>query len=290
MRKNIFVVIVTYNGAQWLEKCIQSLEASLYPINILVVDNHSTDTSVSVVKSFSKVQLIESDGNLGFGKANNIGIRKAIKQGADYVFLLNQDTWIYPDTIQNLVAVAEQNPKYGIVSPMHFSADEVTLDSNFDTYYNRKTNTLSSLVDQVPFVNAAAWMLSSKVIEKVGDFEPLFEHYGEDRNYSDRVRFHGFKTVVVKNAKICHDRFISRSFSKDVKQAKFKMLAEVLNVNHAWIPSYFYAFKNVVGLPKYFSKYYSFSQVCSMFFSLFGYYILLKLRFITILKARKSYR
>ena len=290
MRKNIFVVIVTYNGAQWLEKCIQSLEASLYPINILVVDNHSTDTSVSVVKSFSKVQLIESDVNLGFGKANNIGIRKAIKQGADYVFLLNQDTWIYPDTIQNLVAVAKQNPKYGIVSPMHFSADEVTLDSNFDTYYNRKTNTLSSLVDQVPFVNAAAWMLSSKVIEKVGYFEPLFEHYGEDRNYSDRVRFHGFKTVVVKNAKICHDRFISRSFFKDVKQAKFKMLAEVLNVNHAWIPSYFYAFKNVVGLPKYFSKYYSFSQVCSMFFSLFGYYILLKLRFITILKARKSYR
>lgn len=290
MRKNIFVVIVTYNGAQWLEKCIQSLEVSLYPINILVVDNHSTDTSVSVVKSFSNVQLIESDANLGFGKANNIGIRKVIEQGADYVFLLNQDTWIYPDTIQNLVTVAEQNPKYGIVSPMHFAADEVTLDSNFDTYYNRKTNTLSSLVDEVPFVNAAAWLVSSKVIEKVGYFEPLFDHYGEDRNYSDRIEFHGFKTVVVKNAKICHDRTISRTFSKDVKQAKFKMLAEVLNVNHAWIPSYFNAFKNVVGLPKYFSKYYSFSQVSSMFFSLFGYYILLKLHFITILKTRKSYR
>ena len=68
------------------------------------------------------------------------------------------------------------------------------------------------------------------------------------------------------------------------------MLAEVLNVNHNYIVGLFKAFRNVIGLPKYFAKYYSFSKVFAMFWQLFGYYILLKLHFLTLLKARKSYK
>ncbi len=173
---------------------------------------------------------------------------------------------------------------------MHFSPDETSLDANFEMYWKRRINSISENVDEVPFVNAAAWLLSRELIEKVGYFEPMFNHYGEDRNYSDRVRFHGFKTVIVKNSKIYHDRTITRSFQKDVKQSKFKMLAEVLNVNHNFIIGLLKAFQNVIGLPKYFSKYYSLSKVFSMFWQLLGYYILLKVHFITILKARKRYK
>lgn len=290
VEKKIVVIIVTYNGAKWLKKCFQSLEESSYKVNTIVVDNNSTDNSIEIIQSFPKIQLIQSAENLGFGKANNLGIQKALELGADYVFLLNQDTWVFPETISNLVKVAESNEQYGIVSPLHYSGDEIHLDVNFEIYCKRKTNSISEQVDEVPFVNAAAWLLSKKTIEKVGFFEPLFQHYGEDRNYTDRILYHKYKTVVVKNTKICHDRVISRSLKKDCTQAKFRILAEVLNVNNNLIISYLKGFQSVLGLPKYFLKFYSFPKVFSMFCQLLGYFILLKFHFLTILKARKSYK
>lgn len=290
MQQNVVVIIVTFNGSKWLNKCLQSLAQSILPVSVIAIDNASTDDSVPILKQYSFVDVIQLETNLGFGKANNIGIQKALDQNFDYCFLLNQDTWIEPNTLDNLVAVALENEKFGIISPMHFSPDETSLDANFEMYWKRRTNSISENIDEVPFVNAAAWLLSRELIEKVGYFEPMFNHYGEDRNYTDRVHYHNFKIVVVKNSKIYHDRTITRSFQKDVKQSKYKMLAEVLNVNHNFIIGFLKAFQNVIGLPKYFSKYYSLSIVFSMFWQLFGYYILLKLHFITILKARKRHK
>ncbi|MEQ3690595.1 MAG: glycosyltransferase family 2 protein [Flavobacterium sp.] len=289
MEKKVVVIIVTYNGAKWLRKCFQSLEDSTCKVETIVVDNNSSDNSVEIIQSFPKIQLIQSAENLGFGKANNIGIQKASELNADYVFLLNQDTWVYPETISNLVEVAESNKQFGIISPIHYSGDEVHLDANFETYWKRKTNSITENVDEVPFVNAAAWLLSKNTIGKVGYFEPMFQHYGEDRNYIDRMLFHQYKTVVVKNAKICHDRVITRNFNKDCTQAKFKILAEVLNPSNNLIVSYLKGFKSVLGLPKYFLKFYSFSKVFRMFLQLLGYYSLLKFHFISIIKARRSY-
>lgn len=289
VEKKVVVIIVSYNGAKWLRKCFQSLEDSTCKVETIVVDNNSSDNSVEIIQSFPKIQLIQSAENLGFGKANNIGIQKASELNADYVFLLNQDTWVFPETISNLVQVAEANEQYGIVSPLHYSGDEVHLDESFETYWNRKTKSISDNIDEVPFVNAAAWLLSKKTIERVGYFEPLFQHYGEDRNYTDRMLFYQYKTVVVKNAKICHDRVITRNFNKDCTQAKFRILAEVLNPNNNFINSYLKGFKSVLGLPKYFLKFYSFSKVFQMFLQLLGYYTLLNFHFLTIIKARRSY-
>lgn len=289
MEQNVFVIIVTYNGEHWLHKNLESLRASQYPVKTIVVDNNSTDSSVAIVKSFPEVELIVSSSNLGFGQANNLGIKKAQEEGADYVFLLNQDAWIFTDTIEKLVKAASQDMSFGIISPFHLGGDEKTTDQNFETYWQRKIKTLASGVDEVPFVNAAAWMLPVTVINKIGYFEPLFSHYGEDRNYSNRLRFHGYKTVVITDAKICHDRIISRSFNKDAIQSKFQMLNQVLDVNDHVFMGYLKAFKSVVGLPKYFFKYYGARKSLRLFSILFPYFIRLKLMIFTILKKRRSY-
>ncbi|GAA3616701.1 glycosyltransferase family 2 protein [Flavivirga amylovorans] len=288
--KNIFVVIVSYNGEKWLVKNLESLKQSLFPIKTIVIDNSSSDNTVEIVKSFSDVQLILSEKNLGFGKANNLGIKEALEQGADYVFLLNQDTWVYPETIGNLIRVAELDENYGILSPLHFSRDENVLDENFETYWNRKTNAISENVDEVPFVNAAAWLISKQVIEKVGYFEPMFNHYGEDRNYVDRVQYHRYKTVIVKDAKICHDRDIIRNFNKDSIQSKYKILGDVLNVNYSLFVAYLKGFRSVFGLPKYFYKYYTLPQVIQLFFKLSTYYLVLKVKAFSIIKKRGGYK
>lgn len=77
-------IIVTYNGAQWIEKCLDSLHECKVKTHILIVDNASTDNTLSIIREkYPEVELIESAKNLGFGKANNIGLRKALDERAD---------------------------------------------------------------------------------------------------------------------------------------------------------------------------------------------------------------
>src|SRR5690606_21109694 len=171
----------TYNGAHWMDKNIGSLLQSQYPVEIIVADNCSTDDTVAIVEKYPQVNLLKMASNLGFGKANNIGMKYALEQGADYVFLLNQDAWVFEDTIESLIFKMEANSKIGLMSPMHYDGTENNLDESFKTYYGRRRGKTGNNIAVVPFVNAAAWMLTRKCIETVGYFEPLFGHYGEDR-------------------------------------------------------------------------------------------------------------
>ena len=86
-----------------MDKNIQSLLNSQYPVEVIVADNDSTDNTVAIVEQYPRVTLLKMTSNLGFGKANDIGIRQALENGADYIFLLNQDAWIFDDTILSLV-------------------------------------------------------------------------------------------------------------------------------------------------------------------------------------------
>lgn len=288
MDKKIFVIIVTYNGARWIDKNIPSLLSSAYPLHIIVVDNKSTDNTLELLYRYQEIYVVASQTNLGFGKANNIGMQRALDLGADYLFLLNQDAWIFDATIGSLVSKMRQYPELGLLSPLHFSANDANLDQSFATYYSRKTEQLDKSVAVVPFVNAAAWLLSRKCVEKVGFFEPLFGHYGEDRNYSDRVKYHNFLIGIDADAKIVHDRIITRNFNKDITQSKFKILASLLNPTHGLFRAYFLGFKEVLGLPKYFSKFYGWSKAFNLLLKLSAYYITQVFNVGQISTARKN--
>ncbi|HBR55053.1 MAG TPA: glycosyltransferase family 2 protein [Flavobacteriaceae bacterium] len=290
MKKKVFVIIVSYNGEKWLEKNLSSLKNSIYPVKTIVVDNNSSDASSEIIRSFQDVQLINSKENLGFGLANNLAMKEALSKDADYLFLLNQDTWVFPETIGNLVSAAEEYNNFGILSPLHYSGNEVVLDESFETYWNRKTQTFEDKIDEVPFVNAAAWLIPRRVLEKVGYFEPLYRHYGEDRNYVTRVLFHNFKIGIVTNANICHDRIVKRNFKKDVTQSKYKILTEVLNINNSIVVGYTQGLINVFGLPKYFYKHYSIALVTQLFFKLIWYYLSLLFSVNMISNKRLSHK
>ena len=271
--KKVFVIIVTYNGARWIDRNIPSLLDSAYPVSIIVVDNKSTDDTVKLLRKYPQANVIHTGANLGFGKANNIGMQKALALGADYLFLLNQDAWVFKNTIGSLVTKMDTQKNFGIMSPQHFSGDGITLDESFKTYSLRKTGEITTdNIAIVPFVNAAAWMINRNCAERVGGFEPLFGHYGEDRNYCDRVFYHKFLIGVDADAKIIHDRVITRSFTKDVTQSQYKILATLLNINHRFSKGYLLAFKEVLGLPKYFSKFYGAGKTITLFLKLAGYY------------------
>jgi GT2 family glycosyltransferase len=201
----------------WIQKCLDSLLASSVKTEIIVIDNGSADETVNFIrKNYPQVDLIEANENLGFAKANNLGIKKAYEQGADYVFLLNQDAWTEKDTIEKLVEAFEKLPEAGIVSPVHLNGSKTDLDYSFIDLISR-TSVFNYLSDfyfsrvqefyETHFVNAAAWLISRKCIETVGGFDTLlFYHYGEDDNYCQRVIYHKFKIYIATTTTICHDR------------------------------------------------------------------------------------
>ena len=195
----------------WINRCLKS--CGDYPV--IVVDNASEDGTVDFIRSsFPDVYVIDQDENLGFGAANNIGIRYALDKEADFVFLLNQDAYLQPDTIENLIEVYSNNEVFGVISPIHLNGTGSALDKNFSFYLKQNDKLLFDFLCKesidvyysVNFVNAAAWLLPRGVLEEVGGFDPIFYHYGEDDNYCQRVLFHGFKVVVIPNAFIYHDR------------------------------------------------------------------------------------
>lgn len=213
---NIVVVIVSYNGEKWIRNCLGSLVSGTVPVKSIVIDNGSTDATTSIIeKEFPETRLIKSEKNLGFGQANNKGIQWALGQGADYVLLLNQDAWVETGTIEALVSTAKKYPSFGVVSPMHVNADHSELDYNFSSFitpdhcpglYSDVYLNKTGEVYEADFVNAACWLLSKACIDKIGLFDPLFYHYGEDRNYCQRVKYHGFKVGVCPGTRIVHDR------------------------------------------------------------------------------------
>jgi GT2 family glycosyltransferase len=287
LKKKISVVIVTYNGEIWIKKNIDSLLKSNYPIDIIVVDNASTDQSIALLKEYKSIKLIQNKNNLGFGKANNIGINSAINNGADAIFLLNQDTWVFENTITNLVEKLFENPELGIVSPMHYSADETNLDSSFGTYYNKfEEETDLNSIRIVPFVNAAAWLVSKECFQKTGYFEPIFNHYGEDRNFCDRVRFHGFKIGIVKDATICHDRIVELNSNKIILQSQYLVLIQIINCNNSLFKSLILGLNSVFGLPKFHFKSQGLLKSIYLFYKLKLYYFRLLLDIKTIKQIR----
>lgn len=288
MKHKITVVIVTYNGSKWIEKNFISLLNSTLPVSIVIVDNASTDSTLAIVAKFPEITCIKSEENLGFGRANNLGIRFAIEKGAEAIFLLNQDTWVFENTIQNLVEMAKKYPEFGILSPMHLTSNETDLDANFENYYKRQVQQISENLVQVPFVNAAAWLISSSCFKRVGLFEPEFRHYGEDRNFCDRMRYHGYKVGVCTTSKIVHDRSIVRNFNKDIVQSQFKIFCALLNINNSHLTSLFLGLKEVFGLPKYFFQHYGFRKSVVIFYKLALYYSVKLVQFNSIVQIREA--
>lgn len=248
---NILVIVVTYNSLKWIDKCFGSLRESHVQADILAVDNSSTDETVQYLKeNFPEVEIYEATENMGFGAANNIGLKRALDAGFEYVYLLNSDAWILPDTLGLLMEAAQKDSGYGILSPMQMSADMKTQDLRFAKWYDRrKPKDKETGICEVPFIMAAHWLLSRKAIETVGGFSPTFKLYGEDDNYIDRLHYFGFRVGVVPLAAAVHDRS-GRSITKS-QRMRLKTIAamvKVSNPNHNFKCSFLREIFELIGM------------------------------------------
>ena len=179
----------------------------------MVVDNASDDGTPDWISGhFPEAVLRVNRENVGFAEANNIGFRYALSHGYRYIYLLNQDAWVFPDTLGTLVRAFEEDraeaPRkpLGILSPIQMEADLTSMDAQFRKHCSPALEKGPGVTVRVPFVMAAHWMVSRECLEEVGGFSPAFPHYGEDLDFIHRAAWHGFDAAVVKTATAVHDR------------------------------------------------------------------------------------
>lgn len=209
MKKQVFVVIVNFNGG---EKTLASIE-SVKKYSVVVVDNRSRKSSLDALKAqgsrLKNLILIENKENLGFAGGANVGIKKALKEGAEYVMLLNQDAIIKSNAVEKLVNIMGKDKRIGICGPLIlapnkkiWSAGGVVDKKRYSAGHLFKI--LNKNPYQVDFVSGCCMMIKKEVFEKIGFFDERFFLYYEDVDLCIRAQKAGFKVVLVPKTVVYH--------------------------------------------------------------------------------------
>jgi GT2 family glycosyltransferase len=223
----VLVIVVNHNGQAVLRDCLASVARALAGSDlgrVLLVDNASTDDSVPFVRRHHpEVQIVANDANLGFAAANNIGIRIAMEEGCDHVYLLNPDTEVDPGFLEAAVAVAEEHPGAAAVQSkllLHAEKTLINTIGNEINYlgfgyaggYREPDRDLD--VAEIPFASGASMLLRVTALREAGLFDEDFFLYQEDADLGWRLRLSGYTIVRAPGSVVYHKYAFSRGGRK----------------------------------------------------------------------------
>ena len=224
---DVSVIIVSWNAKQHLQNCLMSLNdpGGRYKREVVVVDNASTDGTVKLVEEqFSEVKLIKNKENLGFARANNIGIRKSRGR---YVCLINSDVILLDNCIGKLMTFMGSHPSAGLVGPKILNPDGSLQPQcqHFPSIWNHLCQTLGlnklfpksgffsepfmkywahDETRKVDVINGCFWLVRRKAIEEIGLLDEDFFIYGEDIDWCRRFHEAGWDVLFYPEARAIH--------------------------------------------------------------------------------------
>jgi GT2 family glycosyltransferase len=235
---HVAVVVLTYNGRDDTLACLASLEGLRWDrLTPIVVDNGSTDGTIEAVREqFPEVVAIRSDENLGFAEGNNVGMRAALAAGAEYVLILNNDTFVDPDLIEALVGEARHRPDAGALCPLIRYADPPDriwyAGARFDprsshngrhTGYGERDNGQYHTVREIGRATGAAMLVPREVIERVGYLDRRLFLQVEDVEWSLRMRAAGYRILFVPQGVVHHRVGMSSGGERSALSAYYEM-------------------------------------------------------------------
>lgn len=214
----VSIIILNWNGKENTINCLEALKLTTYSnYETIVVDNGSTDGSVNYFKAhYPEIELIENGENLGFAEGNNVAIREVLKkEEIKYIALLNNDTIIKPDWLENLVNALESDEKIGscqpkilsLINPDMIDAVGISIDrygGAAQEGHNEKDLGQYDKITEVFGVCAGAALYRAKMLNQIGLFDKDFFAYYEDVDLAIRARLFGWKSVCVPQAVIYH--------------------------------------------------------------------------------------
>ena len=232
--KKINIVIINYNGEKDTVDCLNSLKKVKhdgFELDAVVVDNYPENRIKLDEKNYKDVNLkvIFNPVNLGFSGGNNVGIKEALKNDADYVLLLNNDTLVKEDFLQELLEFAEKNPEAGLIVPKIYFAKG--FEFHKDRYKDSETGRVFwyaggnmdwknvighhrgvDLVDhgqydkteETDFASGCCVLIRSEMFDKIGFLDEKYFLYYEDSDYSEKVKKAGYKIYYLPKSVIWH--------------------------------------------------------------------------------------
>ncbi len=238
----VYVLVINWNGRAHLRECFDSLLASSHPnAKFLLVDNGSIDDSVDYMKREfgyeKRIEILRIEKNAGWSGGNNAGIEYALRAGADYIFLLNNDTATGPDAIAHLVAAAEADARIGALAPKILLYDHpqllnsVGLDAAltgaaWDRGLGQKDGPEWNEVRSVAGVCGAAMFLRAGVLRETGLLPSDFEIYLDDLDLCLRIWSAGYTIQTCPAAVIRH------KFSATMGEGKWARRKYYLNTRN----------------------------------------------------------
>lgn len=221
--KKVYMLILVYNGLADLKICLPTLKnfkSKSYSLKTVIIDNASSSKEVKELKKLLKkypgITLLENSMNLGFAEGNNAGIRYALKNGADYVVLLNNDTVIESDFIENGIKIDA-----GIVSPVvkfkEFKDKPKFIydlggrvnwwtgrTSHINAYRDEYQNSLKADPVDVDYVAGCSMLIKREVFAKIGLLDEKYFIYFEDVDFCITAKKAGFRVVVDPKSTLYH--------------------------------------------------------------------------------------
>lgn len=212
------VVILNWNRPKDTMECVRSVSTSEYKNHrIIVVDNGSTDGSPEEIQKTSlEIELLTNAENQGFAAGVNVGIRRALQLGAEYVLILNNDALVAPKCLEELVLAAKADSMIGICVPKILHYYQPTRIWSAGAQWTRlpprvkmrgfdKEDGLdyANMCD-LDYATGCALLVRSHVFRVVGTFDPAYFMYQEDYDFCHRVRQDGFRIVYVPRATVWH--------------------------------------------------------------------------------------
>ena len=233
----VSIIVLNWNGLKDTTECLESVRNLDYKnFNVIIVDNTSTDDSADRLKGdFPEITLLKNDKNLGFAGGNNVGIRYALEQGAQYVWLLNNDAVTEEDTLSKLIDTANITPKIGLLSPLvcHYGQPaKIQFCGSFIDWNNYTFPQEGDFKhnDREPAANMSLWgtalLIKRALIEDIGYLNERFFAYWEDHDYSMRSAKAGYENKVEPSARVFHKNcFVYNGNNGERRESYFYYMA-----------------------------------------------------------------
>ena len=203
------LILVSYKSERWLPRCLESVYSSEFYGRCWLIDNDIISKQLRdlLLTSYPQINYHRTGANIGFGRANNLGIKYALDAGADIIGLINPDIWLEANWAEEIRKTFYQENILGLVAPL-----QLCYNSYSPTGWTRAALGIDSLDNLKPefstftvdWIEASALFIRREVFEKIGGFDPLFNLYYEDNDFCRRARLAGFKLAVITNAKYHH--------------------------------------------------------------------------------------
>jgi GT2 family glycosyltransferase len=265
MTPKIAIVILNWNGKDDTLECLASVFKLDYPnFSVIVVDNGSTDGSVAAIRQdYPQVTLIETGRNLGYAGGNNVGIRYALDQNAEFIFLLNNDTIVSSNILTELISASKRFPEAGILGPKIYYYSKPEIIWSAGGYWDQAQQCFEQIGDgeidkgqfdqETPtdFIVGCALFIKAECFHKIGLLDEGFFLNYEEIDFEYRAKQHGFKLLYVPKARLWHK--VSSSFAGE----------------HSPLKTYFTYRNRLLWASRHLPKYQKFQVVWSVYYKFF---------------------